>query len=162
MVFRERWKHLRCSLRMPNIWNFIKLRLFSNPIYHRWQIVLAELPEAIIEEITFSYFRSVTSAVNIASVIADPDIIPSVHQLKSQWFGSTANKAFWAGEYSMLQQNRLFRMRAFFANLSYSEHFKNIAIFCCNRIAFSFIFGIILYQLSKTFIFIQKHLTFSV
>lgn len=162
MVFRQSWKHLSSSLWVPYVWNFIKIRLLPNSVYHSWQIVLAELPKAIIEEVSLSNLAGISSAVNISSVISNPHVEPRIDQLKRQRFLATTNKALCAGEYSMLQQNRFIYTADPIINWRNPKHFKYIAIFCCHSIALTSIFSTFLYQLPKSLIFILNYFLFRI
>jgi len=76
-------KHLSCSLRMTNIGDFLSSSLLSNIINLSWGIMLShlsvrELPVSLI----FCWETSMARAVLSSSLVAEPHIVSSSHQLE--------------------------------------------------------------------------------
>ena len=77
MIFRKCWEHLRRSLGVAYVRNYILTGLLSDVVYHGWQIVLSKLIETKVPKLFIIDIRVyVLSTVNIASIISQPDVVP--------------------------------------------------------------------------------------
>jgi hypothetical protein len=81
MTLRQRRKHLRCTLWVPNVANLIMPSLLSNEINLCRSIILSKLVEAVVVELSIVPFfveGNMLSRVFGSSIVSKPDIIAGI------------------------------------------------------------------------------------
>ena len=83
---------------MTNVGDFLLMCLLADVVYHGWQIVLSHFIKAEVKIIeSIRKIGVVLSTIDVSSVIAQPYIVASIYQVKSETVIATVDPCLTAG-----------------------------------------------------------------